>query len=141
MKLEKVKLINTDNFEESKCDIWILHSRFGNLYVEAEIDGVNLEGKTPLKRGLAISSSYYPKKFEKFFSCDHKIVEYDFLLLDYEIQRPNYRVIVYADLGQEDPANPDPEKIYFIENEEELKKYIADLIDEEENPWWDREEG
>lgn len=140
MRMKKVKFINMENFEESDHNVCIYKSElYRYMYIEVEINGVHY--RSALRKGCEISPSYYPKKFEKFFSCDHTIVEYKIFLWNSELQQDDYEVIIYADLGQEDPANPDPEKILFIENEEELKKYIADLIYEEENPWWDREKG
>lgn len=140
MKMKKVKLLNMGRpfCEESDHEILIsIRKHCKTINVETEINGAKYKGRVSLKKAVEVSLLQYTKG--RMLILDHNIVEYDFFLWGDDPYQPYYLATIYADLGQHDRSNPDPNEIHFIENEEELKKYIDDLIDEEENTWWDRE--
>lgn len=141
MKTKKVKLFNMQRmkYEESDHEILIsTRKHCKTINVETEINGEKYKGRVSLKKGSEVNLLQYTKG--RMLILDHNIVEYDFFLWGDDSHQPYYMAEILADLGQNDRSNPDPNEIYFIENEEELKKYIDDLIDEEENTWWDKEE-
>lgn len=141
-KMKNIKLINMNDFEEITRDIsaWInLQSK--TLNAEVEIEGVKYKGSLSLKSGYQVALSQYSQKAE-LIEDDHEIIEYLVSLWGKSEDPlwPDFKAVIYADLGQNDRQNPKLSEIRFIGNEEQLKNYIADLIDEIENPWWDREE-
>ena len=141
--MKNVKLINMKNSEETERDIYIaINPRAISIFAAVEVDGVRYEGNLSIKSSDQIVLSQYSKKAE-LIENDHEIVKYRVPLWGKSEDPlwPDFRAVIYADIGRNDRANPKLSEIYLIENEEELKKYIDDLIYEEENPWWDREEG
>lgn len=127
--LRDVKFINLNNFEESEHDV---SARFGwnrkNLSIRGEIDGVKYEGAVLLKKGFKVDLPYYSNEAGRIRSDEHTFVEYDIFLWGDDSLQPDYEAVIYADLGKEDPSKPKPEKIYFIDNEQELKRYIDYLV-------------